>query len=119
MIIAFIMLFLLLENMNELINEIALNNFIDSVKAVFPTSKAVVITDRHGFPLASKIEQPGWDENTLAVHAVTDRQFLDLDDYQKIIRPLSIDTRIMVLLEKTASNLHRFKRFNAVLENEN
>ena len=105
--------------MNQLVNEIILNNFIDRVKAVFPTSKAVVITDRHGFPMASKIEQPEWDESTLAVHAITDRQFIDLDDYQKVVRPLSMDTRIMVLLEKSATNLHCFKKFNFIIENEN
>ena len=94
---------------------------ISSITCVqfFPHQKSVVITDRHGLPLASKIEQPEWDESTLAVHAITDRQFLDLDDYQKVVRPLSMDTRIMVLLEKSASNLHRFKKFNDVLENEN
>jgi hypothetical protein len=104
---------------HELVNQIILSNFIDRVKEAFPTSKAVVITDRHGLPIASKIEHSDWDESTLAVHAITDRQFLDLDDYQKVVRPLSMDTRIMVLLEKSASNLHRFKKFNQIMETEN
>jgi len=106
--------------MNHLVNHQMLEGFIDKVKNVFPNAaEAVVIADRHGLPIASRIEQPGWDENLLACSAISDRKLLDLNDYQKVVRPLSNETQLMVVLKKNTANLHRFKIFNQVLEAEN
>jgi hypothetical protein len=92
---------------------------MDGIKEVFPSHVASVICDRHGLPIASKIEKPELNEELLALSAVSDRKFVDLQDYHMVVRDLSVDTKLMLLLKKSGDNLHRFKRFNTILEESN
>jgi hypothetical protein len=105
--------------MSNLVNSQMLEQFMGEVKQIFPSMIAGVIADRHGLVMHSKIESPKLDEEMLAVSAITDRPILDLSDYHKVVRPLGMNARIMVLLEKSYSNLHRFKQFNEVLNSKN
>ena len=91
------------------------------IEGIFPNMVAGVITDRHGFPMATNMKPTPkpLDEELLALSAVSDRKLLDLSDYHKVVRPLSHNVRLMVLLEKTYANLHRFKAFNRMLEEKN
>lgn len=104
---------------HNLLNSQILNGFIAKIKEVFPSSDAVIIADKHGFPIASRIDQPQFDEELLAVSAITDRKLMDLPDHQKVVRPLSNDVKLLVLLKKAANNISGFKRFNLILEKEN
>jgi hypothetical protein len=107
------------QNNVNLISSRILNGFITRIKNSLPPSDAVVIADKHGFPLASRIDQPALNEELLAVSAITDRKLYDLSDYQKIVQPLNNHFKIMVLLKKSAHNLMNFKKFQNLLEKEN
>ena len=96
-----------------------LNAFTDRIKDCFPSYIASVITDRHGLVIHSELP-PSMDENMLALSAICrERSFLDLSQYQKIIRPLSHQVKIIVLLDKTRQNYRDVLRFYQLLQNEN
>jgi hypothetical protein len=107
--------------MPNLVSARQLETFMNDIKSLFPTYVAGVICDRHGFPIASRIDHPQIDEETLALSAISDRKLLDMDmnEYHKVVRPLSMDTKLMVLLKKSGDNLHRFKQFKNMVESKN
>jgi hypothetical protein len=108
--------------MSSLVDSRMLSNFITEIKNVFPSMVAGVIADKHGFLMHSEWNQMKTrklDEELLALSAVSNRRLLDLSNYQKVVRPLGMNAKLLVLLEKTNVNLHKFKQFNQVVKDKN
>jgi hypothetical protein len=104
----------------ELISKPQLDTFFQELSDCFPNMVAGCISDRHGFPVASKINQnKQLDEELLAVSAISDRELLDLSDYHKVVRSLDANVKLIVLLEKSWKNLYRFKLFDQIVELHN
>jgi len=102
-----------------LIDAQTLESFTNRIKECFPTYIASVITDKHGLVIHSALP-PSMDENMLALSAICrERNFLDLSKYQKIIRPLSHQVKIIVLLDKSRQNYVDVLRFYQLIQNEN
>ena len=114
-----------MNNNQEFVNEKGMNEFINKCHSIFPTMVAGVLTDRHGFPIASKIhpklEGMNVDEQLLCLEAVAEgkRTIVDTSNYHKIVKSLSRNVNLMLLLDKTYANLHRFKQFKAFLADNN
>jgi hypothetical protein len=115
----FILLSQFFEFMGELVTLRSCDAFLKEIRNLFPTYVASVICDRHGFPIASNIAQPTMDESTLALAAITNRKIMDLHDYHKLVRPLSSETRMMLLLKKSIGNIRLMGKLNHILERRN
>ena len=60
------------------------------------------------------------DENLLALTCICEgRNFMDLSNYQKLIRPLSNKIKMLVLLKKSWRNKKLIKNFDEIVEKEN
>ena len=104
----------------ELISKPQLDTFFKEINNCFPNFVAGCIADRHGFPVASKIDNgKELSEELLAVSAISDRELLDLSDYHKVVRSLDTNVKLIVLLEKSWKNLYRFKLFDQIVELHN
>ena len=76
--------------MENLINESEVKYFLYRIEKNFPNFVAGIITDRHGFPVASKISNKLWIlENTLALSAITkNKEFIEDSKLVQIKRDL-------------------------------
>ena len=81
------------------------NSFLSRIEKDYPNFVAGIITDKHGFPLASKISKKLWVlENTLALSAITkNREFIEDPKLIQVKRDLDKNKnyRLMILLEKS------------------
>ncbi len=110
-----------LTNQNQgLLNRQMLQKFTSKIKNCFPTCVATVLTDSHGFPLYSEIED-GLDENLLALTAIAghNRRFLDLSQYHKIIKPVGADIQMIILLKKARENYVKYGTFEQLIKGAN
>ncbi|MHA1767730.1 MAG: hypothetical protein ACTSVK_15910 [Promethearchaeota archaeon] len=107
------------EKSGRLINEEILKNFTKKIRNCFPNYVAAVISDYNGLCVHSEIEN-SLDENLLALSAICEnRNFIDLSNYQKLIRPLSNKIKMLVLLKKSWKNKLLIKNFDEIVEKEN
>lgn len=108
--------------MNNLINESEVKYFLYRIEKSFPNFVAGIITDRHGFPVASKISKKLWVlENTLALSAITkNRDFLEDSNLVKIKRNLdkSKNYKLMILLEKSKEYKSRLKPLKSLIKSQ-
>ncbi|MFX1366672.1 MAG: hypothetical protein ACFFCE_02325 [Promethearchaeota archaeon] len=108
--------------LNNLINENEVKYFLYRIEKNFPNFVAGIITDRHGFPVASKISKKLWLlENTLALSAITkDRNFIEDSQLVKIKRDLdkAKNYKLMILLEKSKENKSRLKPLKTLLKSQ-
>ena len=103
----------------HLVSKQMLDSFTKKIKNIFPTFVATVVTDKHGFPMHSEILN-SLDENLLALSAVVNkRKIIDLSDYHSLIRPLSKNVKILLLLEKSWENYKKYYEFENILRTEN
>ena len=103
----------------RLISEQILQNFTEKIQDCFPNYAGSIICDYNGFMIHSEINN-SLDENLLALTAICEnRNFMDLSNYQKLIRPLSNKIKMLVLLKKSWKNQFGMKNFNEILEKEN
>ena len=103
----------------KLINEHMLQEFSNHLKRCFPTFVASVITLNNGLPVFLESKEK-FDENLLALTAICqDRQLLDLSNYHKIIRPLSKNVRLLVILNKSRTNYSNYGEFENILAQKN
>jgi len=108
-----------LNKSSRLINEKILQNFTGKIQECFPNLTAVVISDYNGLLVHSDIKN-SLDENLLALTCIAeDRTFMDLSQYQKLIRPLSNKIKMLVLLKKSWKNKKLIKNFDEMIEKEN
>ncbi len=104
---------------SRLINERILRNFTGKIEDCFPNMTAVVISDYNGLLVHSEIKN-SLDENLLALSCICEeRNFMDLSNYHKLIRPLSNKIKMLVLLKKSWKNKLLIKNFDEIVEREN
>ena len=105
--------------MKELIERRTLEQFISDVSDVFPRCVGGVLADRHGFVLSSNMRTPEFDENDLALQAITERRIINTKQYIPIVKDLDKDNRIMLLVEEDSRNLAAYKKLYQVLRERN
>lgn len=108
--------------MGNLLNQEDVNYFLYRVEKNFPNFVAGVITDSHGFPVASKISKKLWVlENTLALSAITKKgDFIEDSKLVRIKRDLdkSKNYKLLILLEKTKNYKNRLKPLKNLIKSQ-
>lgn len=109
--------------MESILKEQDINIFLNKIERNFPNFVAGIITDKHGFPLASKIPKNfGIPETELALSAITteERGFIKDRNFLKVKRNLgdSNDIVLFLLLQKTNKYANRFKILNEIVKNQ-
>jgi len=108
--------------MDNLINQSEVNYFLYRIEKKFPNFVAGIITDRHGFPIASKISKKLWIlENTLALSAITkNREFIEDSNIIQIKKNLdkSKNYRLLVLLEKSKDYKSKIKPLKNLIKSQ-
>ncbi len=109
------------EVMTHLVNAQMLNSFIDKIHKACPTMIAGVIADKHGLPMASKIHpQMPVSEQLLSLEAVAEgRTIVNTKGLEKIVHSLSGDVKLMMLLQRSGSNVQRMRDLHEVILREN
>ena len=110
------------QKINSIINESEVKYFLYRIEKNFPNFVAGVITDRHGFPVASKISKKLWIlENTLALSAITkNRDFIEDNKLVQIKKDLdkAKNYKLLILLEKTKDYKSRMKPLKGLLKSQ-
>jgi len=108
--------------LGSILNQDDVNYFLTKIEKKFPNFVAGVITDRHGFPLASKISKKLWVlENTLALSAITkNRDFIEDSKLIQVKRDLDKNKnyRLMILLEKSKEHKNRLKPLKTLIKTQ-
>ncbi|MFX0036977.1 MAG: hypothetical protein ACFE9I_15205 [Candidatus Hermodarchaeota archaeon] len=108
--------------MDNLINESEVNYFLYRIEKNFPNFVAGIITDKHGFPVASKISKNLWIlENTLALSAITkNREFIQDSKLIQIKKDLdkSKNYKLLILLEKSKDYRSRLKPLKHLIKSQ-
>ncbi len=108
--------------MGNILNQDEVNYFLNRIEKNFPNFVAGIITDKHGFPLASKISKKLWVlENTLALSAITkNRTFLEDSKLLQVKRNLDKNKnyRLMILLEKSKDHKNRLKPLKMLIKSQ-
>jgi hypothetical protein len=103
----------------KLLNSQMLQTLSDNIKNVFPTFVASVVADKHGFLLHSESKKK-LDHNLLALTAICkDRKIIDLSNYHKLIKPLSKEINLLVLLSKSRENYKKYGKFESIIQKNN
>jgi hypothetical protein len=102
----------------QILSESVLANFTQKIKSCFPTYVGAVVADRHGFLVHSELPNH-LDKDLVALSTIAPgRTIVDLSKFHKIIKPLSRNVRLMVLLEKSRDNYKHYYEFEkTVMEN--
>ncbi len=108
--------------MDDLLNQSDVNYFLHRIEKNFPNFVAGVITDRHGFTVASKISKKLWVlENTLALSAIIKKKdFIEDSNLIKIKKNLdkSKNYKLLVLLEKSKEYKSRMKPLKSLIKSQ-
>ena len=106
--------------MDNLIKQNEVNYFLYRIEKNFPNFVAGIITDSHGFPIASKISKRLWIlENTLALSAIAkNRSLIKDDNLIQIKKDLdrSKNYKLLVLLEKSKDYKSRLKSLKNLIK---
>jgi hypothetical protein len=109
--------------LGNILNQDEVNYFLYKIEKKFPNFVAGIITDKHGFPLASKISKKLWVlENTLALSAIAkNRDFIEDSKLIQIKRDLDKkkNYRLMILLEKSKDHKNRLKPLKTLIKAQN
>lgn len=106
----------------KILREEEVNGLLSDVERTFPNFVAGIITDRNGFPIATKMPN-GFHirENQMALTAIAgSRDFIRDNNLMKVKRNLdkNKDVKMLVLLEKSNKYLHRFKQLKNILKSQ-
>jgi len=105
--------------MKKIISQKEASTFLNKVTQNFPNFIAGIITDKHGFPIASKIPKDfPYEENILALEAVAKkRSFIKRSQYVKVRRFLNNKKTVnmLLLLRKPNKYVYAYKKLNKVL----
>ena len=108
--------------LDNLINESEVKYFLYRIEKNFPNFVAGIITDRHGFPVASKISNKLWIlENTLALSAITkNKVFIEDSKLVQIKRDLdkSKNYKLLILLQKSKEYKSRLKPLKSLIKSQ-
>jgi len=106
----------------SILSEQDINYFLNEIENNFPNFVAGVITDRHGFPLASKIPVNFHiNEKELALLAISGGQdFINDSRLIKVKRNLDKAKNIKLLfLLRSNGYINRFKNLKEIIERQN
>jgi hypothetical protein len=108
--------------MDKLINEEEVNYFLYRIEKNFPNFVAGIVTDRHGFPVASKISKKLWIlENKLALSAIVKKGDF-IEDSQLVQIKKNLDKKknykLLVLLDKSKEYKSRLKSFKRLVKSQ-
>ena len=106
--------------LKDILSENQVNNFLYEIDKKLPNFEAAVITDRNGFPIASRIRNRyyGIKENELALSAISpNSQFLDDSRFLKIKKNLdkSNNIKLFLILEKRNKLFNRNKGLKTIV----
>ena len=104
-----------------IISQEMVDSFLGKIKNNFPNFVAGILTDEHGFPIASKIpKNANIKEDHLALSAISESDFIDFSKYQKVVKEIGKKEKVklLVILEKSARYLHKFKDFNNIIKKQ-
>ncbi len=108
--------------MDGLLNQSEVNYFLHRIEKNFPNFVAGVITDKHGFPVASKISKKLWIlENTLALSAIVKKgDFINDSHLIKIKKDLdkSKNYKLLILLDKSKEYKSRMKPLKTLIKSQ-
>ena len=108
--------------LDNLINESEVKYFLYRIEKNFPNFVAGIITDKHGFPIASKISKKLWIlENTLALSAIAkNRGFIEDSKLIQIKKDLdkSKNYKLLILLDKSKEYKARMKPLKSLLKGQ-
>jgi len=108
--------------LGTILNQDEVNYFLYRIEKNFPNFVAGIITDRHGFPVASKISKKLWIlENTLALSAITKKRgFIEDSKMIQIKRNLDKNKnyRLLILLEKSKEYKNRLKPLKNLIKSQ-
>ena len=109
--------------MESIIKQNDVDYFLRRIEKTFPNFIAGIITDRHGFPIASKIPKNfHLKEADLALSAIADeRNFISDDKFTKVVRDLNETNsiKLFLLLQKSNKYLNRFKTLKSIIRKHN
>ena len=109
--------------MDDLLNQSEVNYFLHRIEKNFPNFVAGIITDKHGFAVASKISKKLWIlENTLALSAIVKKgDFIEDSSLIKIKKNLdkSKNFKLLILLEKSKDYKSRLKPLKSLIKTQN
>ncbi|MFX1256248.1 MAG: hypothetical protein ACFFAN_00165 [Promethearchaeota archaeon] len=110
--------------MKRILKEQDVNYFLTRIEKIFSNFVAGIVTDRDGFPLASKI-RPNFhiQENKLSLSAIANNEdFIKDTRFLKVKRNLdkSENIRLFLLLEKDKSNklIYQFKNLKKIIKTQ-
>lgn len=104
--------------MGSILSEQDVNYFLKEIENNFPNFVAGVITDRHGFPIASKIpENFHINETELALSAISaEKDFINDSKLIKVKRDLDKAKNIKLLfLLKSKGYINHFKNLKKII----
>ena len=108
--------------LDNLINESEVKYFLYRIEKNFPNFVAGIITDKHGFPIASKISKKLWIlENTLALSAIAkNRGFIEDSKLIQIKKDLdkSKNYKLLILLDKSKEYKARMKPLKSLIKGQ-
>jgi hypothetical protein len=105
--------------MNEFLDRRSLETFICEASDAFPKCLGGVLVDKHGFVISSKIQSREFDENELALQAISNRKIVDMKNYIPVIKDLDENNRLMLIIERDNKNLSSYRKLNQVLRERN
>ena len=106
----------------QIISQEEASTFLNKVTQKFPNFIAGIITDKHGFPIASKIPKNfPYKENILALEAVAKkRSFINRSRYVKVKRYLNNGKTVnmLLLLRKPNKYVYAYKQLKQILNSK-
>ena len=109
--------------MDDLIKQDEVNYFLYRIEKKYPNFVAGIITDKHGFPVASSISKRLWiRENTLALSAVSKNREFSIKDPNLVPFKFNIDKskryRLLLLLEKSKNYKENMKNLKEIIRSQ-
>lgn len=78
-----------------------------------------VLVDRNGLVISSNIDNREFDENELALQAITSRKIVDTKNYTQVVNDLNENNKIMLLVQRDEDNFIGYRRYLKVIHNRN
>jgi hypothetical protein len=108
--------------LKTIITQNQVSQFLTKITQSFPNFIAGIITDKHGFPIASKFPNTfPYDENILALEAISRKKsFINHSKYVKVKRTLNKEGSIQLLLILRKPNIHvyAYKDLKNIIERQ-
>lgn len=110
-------------NVKSVISENQVNRLLSDIEKRFPNFVAGIITDRHGFPIATRIPNKRFniEENELALSAIaSNKRFFKGSKLISFKEDLgkSQNIKLLILFERKTLYLNRYKGIQQILKRQ-